>query len=189
MTLTNQQPTLYPGMICSGVEFFAVESKLKFISDGKIECISKLPFSIIQITQEEIAKNDQVSEALHEWHPNSKFDRLIQFLHCRYGGLDHAADMENNHFKEGDYWDCPNRKTCKFNGLICKAPIYNGNMLTPLDIKLMKLTSTTLTNETIADHLDIPFGSFHKFKQTLYAKLGVQTKQEVALIAKSLNII
>jgi len=192
MTLTNtNQPTLYPGMNCKGVEFFAVENEMKFIADAEIKCITKLPFGIIQLANEEIDRHPEVSEALQEWFPTSKFARVYQFLQCRYGGLDHTADFENNQFKDGDYFHCPKRATCKFNGILCKAPQYNGASLTAMDIQLMIHLSGNLTNETIADLLHIPFGSFHKYKQALYKKLGpnMQTKQEVALIAKSLNLI
>jgi len=190
MTLANQKPNLYPGMISSGVEFFAVEGERKFIANGKVECTTNLPAGIIQLAEEKIKKNPNVEKALLEWHPNSSFKRVDQFLHCRYGGLDFTADFEDNTFKEGDYFDCPKRANCKFNGILCHAPKYNGNSLTPLDIKLMKLLSTTLTNETIAEMLHLAYGSFHKFKQALYSKLGnIQTKQELALITKSLNII
>ncbi|WP_341221894.1 hypothetical protein [Polaribacter atrinae] len=195
MTLTNQKNTFYPGMISSDVEFFVVEDEMKFISEGEIKSTRKLPFSIIQLTQEEIEKDAAADAALNEWHPESEFKRQNQFLKCRYGGLDFSADIEDNKFKDGDYWDCPNRSTCKYNGIICKPPKYNGVSLNIIDIKLMKLLSTTLTNETIAAMLKLPFGSFHKHKQSLYAKLGdspnnpIQTKQEVALIAKSFNLI
>jgi hypothetical protein len=189
MTLTKQ-PALYPGMNCSGVEFFVVEDEMKYITDGEIKSTSKLPFSIIQLTQEEIEKNAELDAALKEWHPNSQFKRQNQFLKCRYGGLDYSADLKDNQFQEGDYWDCPNRSSCKYNGIICKAPKYKGASLNAMDIQLMKLLSTTLTNETIAANLNLAFGSFHKLKQALYSKLGdIQTKQEVALIAKSLNLI
>ena len=121
---------------------------------------------------------------------NSVFDQQNQFLKCRYGGLDFSADIKDNHFQEGDYWDCPKRATCAFNGIICKAPTYNGQKLSPIDIKLMKLLSTNATNEVIADALNLALGTFHKLKKALYVKLNnIQTKQELALIAKSLNLI
>ena len=191
MTLTQpKQPALYPGMNCDGMEFFAVESEMKFIADSEIQCISKLPYSVIQTGNEFIENNEELKDALYELHPSSQFARLNQFLSCRYGGLDHSADFANNEFKEGDYHHCPKRVTCKFNGIICTPPKYNDNALSSLDIQLMILLSGNHTNETIADDLEIPLGSLHKHKQYLYEKLGgVQTKQEVALIAKSLNLI
>lgn len=188
MTLTKQ-PSVYPGMLCSGIEFFAVESEMKFIADGAINSLRNLPSAIATIVDEAIETDLEVEAALKEWHPASKFERRQQFLACRFGGLDFTADIEHNKLKDGDYFDCPLRETCKFNGVLCKAPKYNGKALTAIEIKLMKLTSTTQTNETIAINLSLALGSFHKLKQALYEKLGVQTKQEVALIAKSLNII
>jgi len=188
MTLTHT-PSVYPGMIDKGIEFFAVEGKMKFIADSKIQCTTNLPFGIIQLAKEQINTEPEVAAALKEWHPTSEFNQVNQFLKCRYGGLDFSADFIDNQFKSGDYWDCPSRGSCPFNGTLCKAPVYNGHELSALEIKLMKLTASSLTNETIALDLKIPFGSFHKHKQALYEKLAVQTKQEVALIAKSLNLI
>lgn len=189
MTLTNSHPSVYPGMLNDSVELFTVESKMNFINSGKVEPIVNLPFGIRQLTSEEIKKDPMVASALQVMHPNSEFKQQNQFLQCRFGGLDFTADIINNQFGEPDYWDCPKRATCQFNGIICKSPTYNKASISPLEIKFMKLLPTNLTNETISAELDLAFGSFHKFKQALYAKLGVQTKQEVALIAKSLNII
>jgi len=189
MTLTNQNNFLYPGMVGKNLEFFDYNSEMKFIFNGEVKNTSQLPFTFIQLTEEEIKKHPEVEEALKEWHPNSKIERLHQFLKCRYGGLDFAPDIENNEFKDGDYFHCEKRAICKYNGIICKAPKYQGKALSVMDIKLIKLTSTALTNEAIAIDLEIPLGSFHKAKQALYKKLAVQTKQEVALIAKSLNLI
>jgi DNA-binding CsgD family transcriptional regulator len=190
MTLTKKQPMLYPGMKSSGVEFFVFEDEMNFIANGEIKPILNAPFSILQLTKEEILKNSEVDAALKIMHPTSELKRLIQFLECRYGGLDYNPDIKDNQFGEPDYWDCPKRPNCEFNGLICKAPKYKGSELTLLDIKLTKLLVTSATNETIADMLNLAFGSFHKHKQSLYAKFGgIQTKQELALIAKSLNLI
>lgn len=189
MTQTQQNSTLYPGMLDNKVEYFAVQGEMKFMQNSQVQCTTKLPYAIVQLGYEEIEKEPEVNEALKQMQPGSKFNQLQQFLKCRYGGLDFSADMENNQFKEGDYWDCPSRKTCPFNGLICKSPKVNNQELTPLEIKLMKLKSTPKTNEVIAEELNLPFGSFHKASKILHQKLQVQTRQEVALKAKQLNLI
>jgi DNA-binding CsgD family transcriptional regulator len=189
MTHSQTNNALYPGMIDNKVEFFAVEGGMKFIKDSEVQCTTKMPYSLIQLGYEEIAKEPEVEKALQEWHPNSKFNQLQQFLKCRYGGLDFSADMENNQFKEGDYWNCPSRKTCPFNGIICKAPKVNGHELTVLEIDLMILKSTNKTNQVIADELNLAFGSFHKASKILYQKLGVQTRQEITVKAHELNLI
>ncbi|WP_271406602.1 helix-turn-helix transcriptional regulator [Tenacibaculum soleae] len=189
MSLTNQKPSLYPGMLCNGVEFFAVESEMKFIANGEVKPILNLPYQIVELGHEHIDKEPDLLKALQEWHPNSKTSQFNQFLKCRYGGLDYSADLEDNQFKDGDYFHCSKRSTCKYNGVICLSPKYKGKKLTAIEIKLMQLLSTNLTNEVIAEKLTIPYGSFHKYKQVLYEKLEVQTKPEIALITKSLNLI
>lgn len=191
MTLRNQthQPALYPGMNCKGTEFFTVESEMKFITNGKVDTMLNLPYSIRQLTKEEIKREPAVEQALLKMHPTSEFNRENQFLKCRYGGLDFSADIKDNKFTEGDYWDCPNRGKCPFNGIICKAPTYNGQKLTQVEINLMKLLSTNAINKVIAETLLLADGTFHKLKKELYKKLNIQTKQELALIAHSLNLI
>jgi DNA-binding CsgD family transcriptional regulator len=191
MTLTQQsQPALYPGMNCNGIELFTVESKMKFIANGKVDEIINLPYGIRQLTKEQIKREPAVEQALLQMHPDSQLERENQFLQCRYGGLDFTADIKDNKFKDADYWDCPKRSTCPFNGIVCKAPSYNGIALNALEVNLMKLLSTNATNEVIAETLQLALGSFHKAKKALYKKLGnIQTKQETALIAKSLNLI
>lgn len=191
MTLAKQhEPNLYAGMNDSNVEFFTVEGEAKVIANRKIKDFTETPFAIIQILSEAIEKEKPLKMALLDWHPNSRYKRIEQLVKCRFGGLDFQADIKNNTLQEGDYWKCPNRATCSNNGIVCKAPKYNNVELSPLDVSLMELLSTNLTNEVIADKLNLALGSFHKAKKILYAKLGgIQTKQELALIAQRLNII
>ena len=191
MALAKQnEPNLYPGMNDSSIEFFSVEGEVKVISNRKIKDFTETPFAIIQLLKEEIEADKKLKMALLDWHPNSEFARIEQFAKCRFGGLDFKPDIQHNNLQEGEYWNCPIRNNCPNNGVVCNHPKYNDIPLTSDDIKLMQLLSTNLTNEHIAFQMQKAFGSYHKLKQSLYEKLGgIQTKQEVALIAKSLNLI
>ncbi|MEI6865509.1 hypothetical protein [Flavicella sp.] len=189
MTLTNAQPKCYPGLLSDSVEFFAVEGGLKFLSSGKVEAACNMPYHVAKLAEDKIKSEKDTSAALKDWYPNSEFDQVLCFYKCRYGGLDFVADIENNELQEGDYWDCPARKTCKYNGIICKPPTVNGIELTSFDVQLLKLLSTSATNEKIAFDLQIPFGSLHKPKQALYEKFKVQTRQELTIKTRDLNII
>jgi len=188
MTLTKNSK-LYPGMSGTGIEFFTVEGEVKALSNGQVKDFTQLPFATIQLLDEAINEDYDARLALLEWHPNSKYDRLQQFASCRFGGLDFKAYIQNHILQKGEYLNCSVRATCVFNGKICNKPMFKEVELTPADVTLMQLTSTSLTNETIAEEMQLAFGTFHKLKKQLYAKLGVQTKQEVALIANYLNII
>lgn len=187
MTLTNR---IYPGMLDRAIEFFTVESEGYFIQKGQIKCFNEMSYGVYAIVKNHISKDHVLTRTLKTWHPDNETEQVYQFLKCRYGGLDFKADIKDNKLQDGDYWECPKRATCSFNGIVCKAPQYNGHNLTSLDVKLMKLLSTNETNESIAQQLHIPMGSFHKSKKILYEKLGnVQTKQEITKINMSLNLI
>lgn len=187
LTLSNK---IYPGLLCNGTEFFTVNGQGKFLNKGKIHDLDEMSYMMTELVKSHIKKDHEVTKSLKLMHPDNELMQVHQFLMCRYGGLDYKADIKNNQLQEGDYWDCPNRSKCAFNGIICKAPKYNGKSLSSLEVKLMKLLTSDKTNSAIADELHLPMGSFHKSKKLLYKKLGnVQTKQAVTKICDDLNLI
>ena len=188
MTLTKK-PNLYPGMIDSSIEFFTVEGEAKMMTNGKISSFTELPFVIIELLRDVVNKDPQLKMALLDWHPNSEYKRLEQLIKCRFGGLDFTADIQNNTLQEGEYWECPVRSSCVHNGTVCQAPKYNEFTISETEIQIIQLTATDQINEVIASELHLPFGTFHKIKQTVYSKFKVQTKQELTLIARLLNFI
>lgn len=181
----------YPGMDCNGIEFYVKDDQVRFIHHGKITNLVDIPFAVIQIIKEEIEKDLEAKAELLFLFPNSEYKRIEMFIKCRFGGLDYTADIDaDGNIQPGEYVDCPLRGKCASEGILCKSIRYNNTVLTSLDIKLIKLLTTTLTNSTIADELNIPLGSFHVVKKNLYQKLGnIQTKQELTRIALKLNII
>jgi DNA-binding CsgD family transcriptional regulator len=180
---------LLPGMACNSVEFFVHHSEMKAIQHGKVIDFTELPFATIEIMQEEIKKNKEVNLALHDMQPYSSIKRVEQFAKCRFGGLDFQGDIKNNQLQDGEYWPCPMHGNCPHEGVLCKLPLYNGIRLTKQDVQLLKLLVSNKTNDVVADEMRIPLGTFHQAKKNLYEKLSIQTKQEAAVIAMSLNII
>jgi len=189
METTIKNNRVHPGLLCSGVEFFNDGGELKVLSAGRVKSFTELPFAIIELLNEAIENNPEVKMALLDWHPNSKFQRLEQFVSCRFGGLDFEADIAHNILQEGEYHSCTNRGKCEAEGVLCKLPVFNEKRLSKDKIQLMILLASNYTNTVIAELMTIPDGSFHLLKKKLYAHLNVQTKQEVALIARSLNLV
>lgn len=193
MTIPNHASNssrIYPGLNDSNIEFFNIGDQLKVFSNGKMKDFQELPFGIQMVLKDALLKLPNVLKILTEWHPNSEMKRLEQFTKCRYGGLDFKPDIENLELGAPEYWDCPFRGKCKGEGVVCKQLMYNNQILTPTDIKAIRLLSTSNTNEVIAEALEMPMGTFNQFKKDLYKKLNVQTKQEVVVIAiYDLNIL
>jgi hypothetical protein len=180
---------LLPGLTDESVEFFTHERNLRVIKGGKVVSFTDLPFSTISILKEEIKKSNCIQTALHDIHPTSEMKRVEQFAICRFGGLDMQGDIVNGELQDGEYWDCPMRGKCNHEGILCKLPVINGSRINKQDVQLIKLSVTDKINEVIADELQLPLGSFHLAKKYLYRKLGIQTKQELAVLAMKNNII
>jgi DNA-binding CsgD family transcriptional regulator len=183
---TNRQ---FPGMGDSAIEFFISEKETKFIQHGKVLPFSQIPLATIKLLDEAIHADININLELHDMHPVSNLKRIEQFARCRFGGLDFVGDIVDGKLQEGEYHECPNRVSCKSNGILCKLPDYNGVKLSSLDIRLIQQLSTSKTIEAIIYEMDLRPGTFHKIHNILYSKLGVQTRQEVTKIAYLLNLI
>lgn len=183
---TNQ---MYPGMGCSATEFFVSNGAVKIISNAQVLPFAEISTEHQQILEAEINSNIEVKLHLFDMHPNSKMKRLEQFANCRFGGLDFTGDIQDGILQDGEYWACPNRGSCKSEGILCKLPSFNGQQLSKDDVNLIQQCATSKKNEVIAEDLNLAYGSFHKAKKSMYAKLGVQTKQELTLIGFLLNLI
>lgn len=184
------QTKIIPGLLNDSFEFFNVNDEVKFMNNGILKSFTDLPSSIHSLLTQTIEKNPEVKAILQEWHPESDFHQLKQFISCRMGGLDFTPDITDGVLQEGEYWACPNSGNCKAEGILCKNPIYNGQEISKEEIKLIQLSTTNKTNEAIADEMDTPLGTYHKMKKQIHKKLGnIQTKQCLTKIAYELNII
>lgn len=185
----NRLTNVLPGMICNSVEFFVVENVLKAILSGKVIDFNEIPIRIVELLREEINKDEKVKEALVQMHPDSDWKRLEQFVMCRLGGLDFNADIKDGQIQDGEYVSCPKRGICPHEGVVCKFPKINDYRLTSEDIKLIQYSTTEMTNEVIAEEMDMPMGTYHKHKTKLHQIFKIQTKQGLTKAATMLNLI
>lgn len=185
----NTQAKYYPGMLDANIEIFKSPLGLKVIHNSSIINFDQISMPLYQRFKDELQKSPEALEILMEWFPDSELKRLEKFAECRFGGLDHEPDITHQATQFGEYWDCPLRGSCKGEGKVCLPIKYNDELLNAVDIKILRLVATDLTNEVIADKLKLALGSLHKIKKELYQKLNILTKQEAALIAKQLNLI
>ena len=195
MTTTNKtsRRRIYPGLVCGGIEYFNMGGILMVISSGSAKRLEDAPYAYHQILQDAIDQEPETRQLLQEWFPDSdsnpKLKRIIQFGKCRVGGLDFQSDVKDYKLQAGEYTECPKRDTCPGAGILCKAPVHNGVEISFLEVKLVQALATNDTNECIAGKIPLPLGTFHLLKKKLYAKLNIQTKQELVMIGRDLNLI
>lgn len=183
------QNKLHPGMVDGAIELFVVENEVKAIQKGKVYSFEELPYSIFQFLKEAIAADKEAQKVLEEMHPVSEYRRIEQFAHCRFGGLDYTADFGSGESQDGEYWPCPKHGNCAAEGILCKLPEINGSRITKSELKLIQLSTTTMTNEVIAEEMNLPKGTFNKKMKDLHSKVGAYTKQCMTRIAVLHNII
>lgn len=187
---TTNRNRIYPGLLCSSIEFFTGKTgKLKVLSGGKVMEFKNSSYSHHQILKEAIESEPETFQILNEWYPRSELKRLIQFGSCRFGGLDFEPDVIDFKLQEGEYNECAARDHCPGAGILCHKPKYRGESLEFFEVKILQALCTTDTNENIAAQIPMALGSFHLAKKNLYKKLGIQTKQEAAMISRDLNLI
>ena len=181
--------TIYPGLVDNSIEFFRSKNKIFFLKNGRVKNISDLSFSIIEKIKEAMHSDESVMKALTEWHPSSGMSRIEQFIECRFSGLDFIPDIKEGVLQDGEFWPCPKRGSCPYEGILCKLPVINGHRLEQIEIELIQHSTTDKKNEVIAALLNLPLGTFHALKNVIHKKLGVQTKQELTKIAAFWNLI
>lgn len=175
--------------MCDSLEFFNTGSELKYFNQGRLRSFKDLPYSYIQIIRENIESDPALNTELMRMHPDSEMKRIEQFAICNFSGLDHEPDIQNGILQQGEYWDCPLRGNCISEGILCKPLTYKDHTINAVEISMIKLLITDMTNDIIASTMLLPLGTFHLFKKELYKKLCISTKQELTIIAIRLNII
>lgn len=179
------------GLMTEDYEFFTtIMDQVYFIHNGETKPIQELPFFVANEFIATINSEPKTKEILENWYPNNQQKQLEKFIGCRFGGLDDQPDFyANNTVGCGDNWNCPKRKYCLGDGIVCQPLSYNGKQISKIERELILLLITEDTNEVIANKLDLAFGTFHKIKKDLYAKLNCLTKQKLTKIAFELNIL
>ncbi|WP_374949588.1 helix-turn-helix transcriptional regulator [Mucilaginibacter sp.] len=108
-----------------------------------------------------------------------------QFTYCMYGGFDNKPDIINGELGEPEYWRCPKRGNCDFEGKACAGfKLKSGDHLTRRELQYIQLTANGLLDKTIADQLGISPKTVPSFSKQVREKCGLQRKADIASWAK-----
>ena len=185
------QNVLPAGLMTADYEFFTIVDQVYFIHNGETKQIKELPYFVANEFINVINSEAKTKAILENWFPNQPQKQLEKFIGCRFGGIDEKPDFfaSTKTVGCGDHWNCPNRKFCLGDGIICQPLTYNGKVITSIEREMIKLLMTNDTNEVVAEKLGLAFGTFHKIKKQLYEKLNCQAKHILTQIAYKLNIL
>jgi DNA-binding CsgD family transcriptional regulator len=113
--------------------------------------------------------------------------QLEQFGMCRYGGLDNQPDFEGD-IVHPEWHDCGRRGNCPGEGLVCKSMKVKNGLLSPRLIQYLQLLCQGMTDQEIADHLNVAITTAKTFKARCMDATDCRTKTELTAWAKDRGI-
>ncbi len=75
------------------------------------------------------------------------------------------------------------------NNLDAKSPIINHSLLTSVEMKFLKLACTSMTYRGIAEEMDVSPRTVDGYRESLFVKLNVKTRVEMALLAVKHGVV
>lgn len=162
------------------------------------------PVKVLQDTDREIIQsmlqliNDRYPgafAALSELYSRSSMNRsyyeymmVHRFCRCNFGSFDTLQldiDLRGNLHVE--QVSCPLRNTadCKLCGVVC-SPVLNTK-LTTQEQNILELIASGMTNQQIADEMNISVFTVIRHRNNMRARLGVNNTAELISCYKSMN--
>lgn len=167
---------LYPGMLDTSKEYFNHGDHVLILKNGsvkKFEEVDSHP-ELNKILDDE----EELGQLLNKWFGNDTEVKLRTIARCRFGALNFTPDFLNDEAAH-DYCECEYRGNCEGENIICKPVVFNGNIISDQEIKLLQELSTNEKNSAIADNLGMPVGTLNVNKTKTYQKFGLITKQQL----------
>ena len=114
---------------------------------------------------------------------------IKKYAECRFGGFNKSPDVLDGNITDYEYWDCGNRGTCPFEGIVCGFIKVDDKIYTPFDIQLIKRLSSEDILPVIAEKLNVCLNTLDKRKKDLFEKMGVLSRARLVSKAYELEII
>ncbi len=182
---------LYPGMCDDSLEIFfhSEEKELKAIYSGKVIPFANVPAERKLFLREMLQNEPETQKALNQMCGPNTQAQLEKLAACRFGGLNFEPDSTSDGVAQADFVECPLRGSCVGCGIVCRDMEYNGETLNTTDIEAIRLMATDHKTELLAEELHMPLGSFHVYRTSLFRRIGVKSKPELARVGVELGLI
>lgn len=177
------------GLINHDIEFFDFNNQTLAIHNGMVKNFEELPSSIHDIIWNYFSTKPEIIQALENNGYKSKKSKIKKITSCRFGGFDAVSDIRNLSVNQSEYFDCGNRGNCSMEGIVCSFPKFNDHVLSPFELKIIKLLSTELTLPAIADEMKVCANTLDNKKKVLFEKFNVLSRPRLVALAFQNNLI
>ena len=145
--------TLPAGLFDSNQEFFASpDMKAYSFSNGAKISFAEFEESVITEAEKEMLMDPKRHQAIIEMAGEDRLAQIERHIICTRGGLDNKPDLVDGKLQVPEYWPCPLRGTCKFEGVGCDSLVTDlGHKLSKREIEVIKLTAQGFLDKEMAD--------------------------------------
>jgi DNA-binding CsgD family transcriptional regulator len=111
-------------------------------------------------------------------------------LICNYGGFDNKADMINNVMQPTEFWACPHRGNCPFEGIVCdKLKTDSGEFLTPTEIQVIKHSAAGYLDKQIGNMMGSSLHTIRTHQRNIRRKTQLFRKPDITRFAHQKNLL
>jgi len=185
--MTNIQ--LPSGLIDENIEMFSTPNGMKGSHAGIVKDFHDLPKELLHILDVEMNQFPSTVKALTAAGYKTKKTRLEKYAECRFGGYDFTADFKDGVLSQAEYHECGFRGECPMEGVVCGFFKVNGQIITPFEIKAIKLLASEDTLPVIAEKLQVCLNTLEVKKKLLFEKLHVLSRARLVAVCYDLQIL
>jgi DNA-binding CsgD family transcriptional regulator len=180
------------GLLNDSIEFFADTNTLKAyaLQSGAVISFDQFPEDLKALVHREMNKHPERVKALRRMVGDSPEALMKQYLYCTYGGFDNNPDLVRGVFQAPEYWPCPERGVCKFEGSACSTLLSDtGTIISRREVEVLRLVALGTTEEQIAEKLFLSVHTVAVHTRSLRLKIGAASKADLTRFAIQKNLI
>lgn len=179
------------GLLDHNYEFFAHDGVHAYcLNHGRVIPFEQWDEELLGAIELQMSKFPVKVFNIHKMGITDRLGIIKQFVICNYGGFDHVADMINGELQATEYWPCPHRAVCPFQGKICDGlKTDTGNFLTHTEVRVIKHIAAGMLDKQIADKMGVSVLTVQKHNSNIRKKTGLGRKPELVIFAHKKNLV
>lgn len=175
------------GIVDRDFEFFQYQGELMVLHNGMMKSFDRLPAKIKYYLQDLLDNNADANLALDCMDIRHPFERLRQFVMCRFSSFDTVADITEGGHMHPEFTLCEKRGRCPYEGTLCI--MLTKTKLSSREIEVIRMLIHDLPYKLIAEKLCISTNTVRTHIQNIQNKLGVHSDRAILTWAYEHNLI
>jgi DNA-binding CsgD family transcriptional regulator len=145
---------------------------------------------VYRLIEQKLAEHPEKQESLTAMGLTERLPRIKQAIVCMFGGYDNSPDIKDGVLQHTEYWACPKRGTCSYEGKLCDSlRTDTGEHLTSREIDYLKLTAQGYLDKEIATKLGLALNTVTTHSKNTRHKTGLFRKADLTRFAIQKNLI